>query len=225
MPMDHVKKAMADHMTQSVHTSAHTFSISEASLQRLVAFRETHKAAFEQKYGFRLTYTHFIAYATVQLLREFPLINCSLDGDKIVMKKYVNLGVAVATDRGLLVPVVKQAHRMSFVELARAITTLSEKAKRNQLVPDDVHGGTFTITNNGTFGNLMALPIIHQPQVAILACGAIKERPVVEGGQVVVRPIMYLSLAYDHRVIDGAAGGGFVQRLAERLEQFEPLTI
>ncbi len=225
LPMDRVKKSMADHMVKSLHTSAHTFSVSEADFQAIVTFREQQKQAFEAKHGVKLTYTHFVAYAVVQTLHEFPFVNCSLDGDKVILKKYVNLGVAVATDRGLLVPVVKGAEKMSFVELAKAISEISEKAKGNKLAPDDVHGGTITITNNGTFGNIIALPIINQPQVAILAYGAIKKRPVAVGDQVVVHPVMYLTLAYDHRIVDGATGGGCVQKVADMLQEFKPFNI
>lgn len=225
IPLDRIKKSMAEHMVKSLHTSAHTFSVSEVDCQRMVDERERQRQEFEKKHGMKLTYTHFIAQVVVNLLKETPMVNASLEGDKMIIKKYVNLGVAVATDRGLLVPVVKGAHLMSFVELAKAITGISEKAKNHQLVPDDVHGGTFTMTNNGTFGNIIALPIINQPQVAILAYGAIKKRPVVVEDKVVVRPVMYLTLAYDHRIVDGATGGSFVQKVADVLETFKSFII
>lgn len=221
--MDHMKKAMAEHMVKSVHTSPHAISVSEVDMSKVVAFRDQAKDGFERKHGVRLTYTYLIAHAMLHTIREFPFINSSVDGDRIVLKKYVNLGVAVATERGLIVPVLRGAHALSFAELAKGIYTLSEKARQKRLVPDDVTGGTITLTNNGTFGNVLAIPIINQPQVAILAFCAIEKRAVVIAGDTIeARPMMYLSLAYDHRVVDGATGGGFVQRVADHLESFQP---
>jgi 2-oxoglutarate dehydrogenase E2 component (dihydrolipoamide succinyltransferase) len=163
----------------------------------------------------------FFIDATVRALRDFPMINASIDGGNIVLKKYINLGIAVALDNGLIVPVIKSADALNLVGLARATNDLASRARNKQLKPDEVQGGTFSITNMGSFGNLFGIPVINQPQVAILGIGAIKKTPVVVGDGIAIRDIVYLSLSYDHRLIDGAYGGQFLQRVVDYLETFE----
>ena len=221
IPMDVMRKTIAEHMVRSVHTSAHVTTVSEVELSKLVQIREKIKDEFVKKEGFGLTYTPFFVRAIIPALKEFPWLNASVEGDKIVVKKFINIGVAVALERGLIVPVVKGADGKSFVDLARAIHDLSQRARMKQLQVDDVHGGTFTITNPGMFGNLLGTPIINQPQVAILAIGAIKKRVVAIDDAIAVRPMAFLSLTYDHRIIDGAMGGMFLQRVVELLEKFD----
>lgn len=220
--MDAMRKAIAEHMVRSVHTSAHVGSVTEADVSKIAAYREKHKAEFEKREGFKLTYTPFFVDAVVRALKDYPLVNSSIEGDSIVLRKDVNVGVAVALENGLIVPVIKNAAARDFSSLARAVNDLSARARTKKLLPDDVHGGTFTITNPGIFGNLFGFPIINQPQVAILGVGAVKKRPVVIDDAIAIRSMVYISMSYDHRIIDGALGGMFLQRIAEYLEGFEP---
>jgi len=219
--MDTMRKAIAEHMVRSVHTSAHVGSVTEADVSKIAAYREKHKAEFERREGFKLTFTPFFVDVVVKAIKEFPLINASVDGDSIILRKDINIGVAVALENGLIVPVVKNAAGKDFAGLARAVNDLSSRARAKKLSPDDVQGGTFTITNPGIFGNLFGFPIINQPQVAILGVGAIKKRPVVIDDAIAIRSMVYISMSYDHRIIDGALGGKFLQRIVQYLENFE----
>jgi 2-oxoglutarate dehydrogenase E2 component (dihydrolipoamide succinyltransferase) len=217
--MDIMRQRIAEHMVRSKATSPHVASVTECDMTGIVRYREATKGEFQQKYGFKLTYTPFIVAATVQALLDYPMMNASVEGTDILVKRFINVGVAVALDNGLIVPVVKHAEEKNFLGLARAITDLAARARSKKLVPDEVAGGTFVVTNMGGFGNLFGLPIINPPNVGILGAGAIVKRPVVLGEAIAVRDIMYLSLSYDHRVVDGALGGYFVQRVRYHLEK------
>ena len=219
--MDNMRRRIAEHMVLSKQTSPHVYSVSTCDMTRIVQYRERVRESFEKREGTKLTFTPFFIDATVRAIRDFPMINSVLDGDKIVIKKYINIGVAVALDNGLIVPVIKNADTYNMVGLARATNDIALRARNKQLKPDEVQGGTFSITNMGAFGNLFGIPIINQPQVAILGIGAIKKTPVVIGEGIAIRDLVYLSLSYDHRIIDGAYGGQFLQRIVENLERFE----
>lgn len=221
VPMDNMRRRIAEHMVMSKQTSPHVYSVSVCDLTKIVKYRERVKNEFEQREGTKLTYTPFFLAACVRAIREFPLINASIDGSNIIIKKAINLGVAVALDNGLIVPVIKNADALNLVGLARATNDLAYRARNKQLKPDEVQGGTFSITNMGSFGNLFGIPVINQPQVAILGIGAIRKTPVVIGEGIAIRDIVYLSLSYDHRLIDGAYGGQFLQRIVEHLESFD----
>ncbi len=220
--MDNMRQSIARHMRTSLDTSAHVYSLSEVDMSNVVRFREEHKAEFIRQEGFKLTYTPFIVDATIKALKDFPLVNASVDVEKgeILQKKFINIGIAVAIENGLIVPVIKNADERNFLGVAREASRLIARAREKSLEPDDVQNGTFSITNPGIFGNLYGLPVIHQPQVAILAVGAIKKRPVVVNDAIGIRPMMYVSLSYDHRLIDGALGGQFLERIAHYLEEF-----
>jgi pyruvate dehydrogenase E2 component (dihydrolipoamide acetyltransferase) len=187
---------------------------------RIAGLREKRKAEFEAAGG-KLTYTGFIAKVIVDALRQFPMVNASIDGDNIVYKKDINLGIAVALDNGLIVPVIRNADEKNLLGLSRAINDLAARARSKKLNPDEVQGGTFTITNPGIFGALYGLPLINQPQVAILGVGGIEKRPVVIDDAIAIRPVCHLTLGYDHRLIDGADAGRFLSFVKERLEKFE----
>jgi len=224
--MDNVQVKMAEHMLRSVHTSPHVEAVSECDVSAIVDFRSKHAERFEKQEGFKFTYTPFFADAAVRALKDFPIVNSSIEGDKIILKKSVNFGMAVASPTGLLVPVIKGADKMTFLELARSINDFTVRSRSKRLHPEEVLDGTFTITNYGVFGNIIGTPIINQPQVAILGIGAIKKRPVVaanaEGNDVIaIRSIAYLTLAFDHRIIDGGIGGQFLARVVANLEQFD----
>nr|WP_256364725.1 dihydrolipoamide acetyltransferase family protein [Chloroherpeton thalassium] len=227
--MDNIRKLISEHMVHSKRTSAHVTSVSEADVTGLVQLVESRKESFLKANGVKLTFTPFFVDACIKTLKQFPTVNASVDGDKIILKKYINFGIAVALgesgDAGLIVPVIKNADEMNLVGLARFIYELATKARQRKLHPDDIQGGTFTLTNYGTTGNLFGSPIINQPQVAILGTGAIVKRPVVRTlddgtDAIVVRSIMYLSLSYDHRIIDGALAGTFLQTLVKHLEGY-----
>jgi 2-oxoglutarate dehydrogenase E2 component (dihydrolipoamide succinyltransferase) len=222
--MSHVVKMMAEHMVRSVRTSPHVSTVSECDMTEIMSFIDKNADEFQKREGFKLTLTPFIADAVVKALKEFPLINSSVEGDKIILKKFINLGIAVATDYGLIVPVVKNADEKNFIGLARAINDIVTRARNKKLTPDDVQGGTFSITNYGVFGNIIGTPIINQPQVAILGVGAVKKRPVVisKEGQdfIAIRAISFLTLTFDHRIIDGALGGRFLEKVVYYLENF-----
>jgi 2-oxoglutarate dehydrogenase E2 component (dihydrolipoamide succinyltransferase) len=215
-----MRRKIAEHMVQSVRTSAHVYSAYEVDFSRVDVLRQAKKADYEAV-GTKLTYTGFIAKATVDVIREFPYINASVEGDRIIYRHDVNLGIAVALDQGLIVPVIHGADRSSMMAICRAIQDLAHRARAKQLTPEDVQGGTFTITNPGIFGAAFGLPIISQPQVAILGVGAVEKRAVVVDDAVVVRPTSYLTLGFDHRLIDGADAGRFLQALKQRLENFD----
>ena len=222
--MDNMRKAIAHNMLQSKLTSPHVNSVEEVDMTRLVNFRERFKQEFKQQEGFALTYTHFIMYAIIQGLKEFPLINASIDGDNILVKKQINLGLAVAIpDHGLVVPVIKGADGLNVTGLARITHQLAQKARAKKLAHDDLQGGTFTLSNVGSFGTLFATPVILPPQVAIMAAGMIKKRPVVTADDAIaIRSLMYLTHTYDHRLIDGELGGRFLATVRHNLENMEP---
>ena len=224
--MDRMRKLIADHMVMSKQVSPHVSSFVEADVTNLVNWRNKHKAGFQEREGERLTFTPLFVEAVVKAIKDFPMINIEVSGDSIIKRKAINVGMAAALPSGnLIVPVIKNADTKNLVGLAREVNDLASRARNNALKPDEISGGTYTITNVGTFGNLMGTPIINQPQVAILATGAIVKKPAVietEYGDVIgIRHFMYLSHSYDHRVVDGALGGMFVKRVAEYLENWD----
>jgi 2-oxoglutarate dehydrogenase E2 component (dihydrolipoamide succinyltransferase) len=219
-PMSIMRKKIAEHMVLSAHTSPHVYSVYEVNFGRIAALREARKAEFEAA-GARLTFTAFIAKVIVDALRQFRVVNASIDGDNIVYKRDINLGIAVALENGLIVPVIRNADEKNLLGLSRAINDLGNRARSKKLNPDEVQGGTFTITNPGIFGALYGLPLINQPQVAILGVGGIEKRAVVLGDAIAIRPTCHLTLGYDHRLIDGADAGRFLSFVKERLEGFE----
>jgi pyruvate dehydrogenase E2 component (dihydrolipoamide acetyltransferase) len=220
VPMTPMRKAIAEHMVLSRKTSAHVNTVFEVDLTAVVQLRETHKEEFKKREGITLTYTPFFAKALVENVYEFPIFNSSVSGDTIVFKKPVNLGIAVALDTGLIVPVVRDAHLKSLSGLALAMYDLAERARTKKLKPEEVQGGTISITNPGSFGALFGTPIISQPQVAILGIGGIEKRPVVIHDAIAIRSMVCLSLTFDHRVIDGAVADHFMARLKERLQSW-----
>jgi 2-oxoglutarate dehydrogenase E2 component (dihydrolipoamide succinyltransferase) len=215
-----MRRKIAEHMVMSRRTSAHVHSVFEVGFARVHQLRESMKPEFE-KAGVKLTYLSFIVRAAADALRAVPVVNASLDGEKIVYKKDINIGVAVALDWGLIVPVVRNADEKNLLGLSRAVADLASRARAKQLKPEEVQGGTFTITNPGTFGALFGMPIINQPQVAILGVGAIEKRAVVIDDAIAIRPMAYLTLGYDHRLIDGAVDDEFMSELKKRLETFD----
>ena len=215
-----MRKKIADHMQVSLRTSAHVYSAYEVDFNRLDEIRRKKKAEYESL-GAKLTFTALIAKATVDTIREFPFANASIDGENIIYKRDINLGIAVALEQGLIVPVIKNADEKNLLGISRAVQDLAVRARSKKLNPDDVQGGTFTITNPGIFGALFGLPIISQPQVAILGVGSIDKRVVVIDDMMAIRPMCYLTLGYDHRLIDGADAGRFLARLKERLQDFD----
>ena len=220
VPMTIMRKKIAEHMVMSAHTSPHVYSVYEVDFHKLSRLRERKKAEYERN-GAKLSYTALIAKVTVDALRAFPFVNASIDGDNIVFKKDINLGIAVALDQGLLVPVIRNADEKNLVGLSRAIDDLATRARSKKLNPDEVQGGTFTITNPGIFGAVYGLPLINQPQVAILGVGAIEKRAVVINDAIAIHPTCHLSLGYDHRLVDGADAGRFLSYIKERLEKFD----
>jgi len=230
IPMDHVRQLIAEHMVRSKHTSPHVTSVDEADVTGLVRLRERYKEEFERREGVKLTYMPFFIRAAVEALKAFPLLNASVDGKNIIVHKRINIGIATALPNGnLIVPVIKNADALSITGLARAVQDLAQRARTKKLLPDEVQGGTFSITNFGTFGTLLGTPIINQPQVAILGIGAIQKRPVVreiDGSDVVVvRHMVYLSLSFDHRIIDGMLAGQFLQVVRQSLERMNEQTL
>lgn len=224
--MDRMRRLIAEHMVMSKHTSPHVTSFVEADVTGLVLWRDKIKNSFEKREGEKITFTPIFMEAVVKAIKDFPLINTSVNGTQIIKKAAINISMATALPNGnLIVPVIKKADELNLLGLTKAVNSLATKARLNKLQPDDVKDGTFTITNVGTFGNLMGTPIINQPQVAILAIGAIKKKPAVietpEGDVIAIRHMMFLSLSYDHRVIDGALGGSFVKRIADYLENWD----
>ena len=223
--MDRVRKLIADHMVMSKKVSPHVTSVVEADVTELVLWRNKNKEIFEKKYGEKITYMPVFTEAVAAAISEFPLLNSSVDGDKIILKKDINIGIAVAKpDGNLIVPVIKNAEQKNLVGLTKELNRLANAARNNKLAIEDIQGGTFTITNFGSFRNLIGTPIINQPQVAILATGSIEKKPAVietpTGDVIAIRHKMFLSLSYDHRIIDGALGGAFLRRIADLLEQF-----
>lgn len=225
--MDRMRKAIANHMVNSKDISAHVTSFTEADVTNMVLWRERVKKEFEKREGEKLTFTPLFIEAVVRCIKKYPWLNSSVEGDKIIIKKDINIGMAAALPSGnLIVPVIKNADQLNLVGLTKQVNTLANNARNAKLKPDDTQGGTFTLTNVGTFGSLMGTPIINQPQVAILAVGAIKKRPVVietdQGDSIAIRHMMYLSMSYDHRIIDGALGATFLNAVAKELEHFNP---
>ena len=224
--MDRMRKLISAHMTMSKQTSAHITSFVEADMTNIVNWRNSIKSDFKKREGQNITFTPIIIEAMAKAVKDFPMINVSVDGTNIHIHKNVNIGMATALpDGNLIVPVIKECQNKNLIGVTKSVNDLSTRARGGQLMPDDIQGGTITMTNVGTFGNLMGTPIINQPQVAIMACGIIKKKPVVletEYGDVIaVRHMMFLSLSYDHRVVDGALGGQFVRKVADYLEQFD----
>ena len=217
--MSVMRKKIAEHMVMSRRTSAHVHSVFEVNFSRVAKIREAKKAEFEAA-GAKLTFLSFILSAVVEALRAVPVVNASVDGDNIVYHKDINLGVAVALDWGLIVPVIKNADEKNLLGLSRAVADLADRARAKQLKPEEVAGGTFTITNPGVFGALFGMPIINQPQVAILGVGTIEKRAVVIDDAIAIRPMGYLTLGYDHRVIDGAVADEFLSHLKNTLENW-----
>jgi 2-oxoglutarate dehydrogenase E2 component (dihydrolipoamide succinyltransferase) len=220
-PLSVMRRKIAEHMVLSRRTSAHVHTVFHVDFTTVDGIRRQKKAEYEAA-GARLTYLTFIARACCESLRAYPVVNASLDGDTIVYKKDINLGVAVALDGGLIVPVVKQADTLAPIDLSKAIADLAERARAKQLKPEEVHAGTFTITNPGQLGAQFGLPIINQPQVAILGVGAVEKRPVVVNDEIVIRTMSYLTLGFDHRLIDGFAADEFMADLKRRIEHFDP---
>ena len=224
--MDRVRKLIADHMVMSVQVSPHVTSVVEADVTDLVLWRNKNKNSFQEKHGEKITFMPIFTEAVATALAEFPLVNSSVDGSKIIKRKNINVGIAVAKpDGNLIVPVIRNAEQKNLVGLTKDLNRLANAARSNKLDPADIQGGTFTITNFGSFGNIIGTPIINQPQVAILATGIIEKKPAVletpSGDVIAIRHKMYLSLSYDHRIIDGALGGAFLRRIADILENFD----
>jgi len=219
--MTPMRRQIAEHMVTSLRTSAHVYTVVEAEMTRVVATRERFKDEFERRNGIKLTYTAFFVRACVEAIKEFPIINSSVEGTNIIYKRDVNIGLAVALENGLIVPVIKRADEKNFLGVARAVQDFADRARSKRLSVDDVQGGTFTITNPGSFGGLFGLPIINQPQVAILGVGAIEKRPVVRDDAIAIRHMVYLSISYDHRVIDGAVAERFMAKIKKILENWD----
>jgi 2-oxoglutarate dehydrogenase E2 component (dihydrolipoamide succinyltransferase) len=230
--MDRVRQLISDHMVYSKHTSAHVTSVAEADVTNIVNFRNKHKASFEQKEGFKLTFTPFFAKAALDALKEFPNMNVSVNAEekKILRHKRLNLGIATALpNNNLIVPVIKNAEVLNLTGIARSINDLAFRARNKKINPDEIQGGTFTLTNVGTFGTLFGTPIINQPQTGIMGVGAIKKRPMVkevEGNDLIlIRQMMYVSITYDHRVIDGMLAGQWLAAAVRSLESMNEDTI
>ena len=223
--MDRMRRLIAEHMVRSKHTSPHVTSFTEADVTNLVLWREKIKNEFEKREGTKITFTPLFLEAIIRCIKKYPIINSSVEKDKIIIKKDIHMGMATALPNGnLIVPVIKNADQFNLIGLTKQVNNLAENARNNRLRPEDIQGGTFTMTNVGIFGSLMGTPIINQPQVAILAVGAIKKRPVVietsQGDSIAIRHMMYLSLSYDHRVVDGSIGASFLSDVAKEFENF-----
>jgi pyruvate/2-oxoglutarate dehydrogenase complex dihydrolipoamide acyltransferase (E2) component len=222
IPMDTMRQAIAAHMVRSKATSPHVYSVQEVDVSAISKWRTAHKGEFAKKEGFNLSFTPFFLEATVKALLQFPYVNASVEDKTVILKRHVNLGCAVALpNAGLIVPVIKQAEERNLVGLARSLNDLAIRARDKKLLPNDVQGGTFTVTNPGVFGTIIGNPIINQPQVAILCLGAIKKRPVVVDDMIAIREMCYLTLSYDHRIIDGSMGGQFLAFVREYLENWD----
>ena len=224
--MDRMRRLIADHMVMSKHVSPHVTSFVEADVTNIVNWRKKNKSAYQERYGEKITYTPIFIEAVVRAIKDFPGVNASVDGHQVILRKDINIGMAAALPSGnLIVPVIKNADFKNLAGLTQNVNDLANRARNNKLKPDEVQGGTFTITNVGTFGNVMGTPIINQPQVAILAVGAIRKKPAVletEYGDIIaIRQMMFLSLSYDHRVVDGMMGGSFLRRIGDYLEEWD----
>ena len=221
LQMSNILQKMSEHMIKSVQTSPHVYAVHECDMTNVDSMRRKYASSFEKREGFKLTYMPFICDAVIKALKQYPLVNSSIEGDKIILKKFVNLGIAVASENGLIVPVIKNAEERNFVGLARSVNDLATRTRSKKLTPADIEGGTFTITNFGVFGTMVGIPIINQPQVAILGIGAAKKRAVVINDMIAIRTISYLTLSFDHRTIDGALGGSFLEAIVKHLEKFD----
>jgi 2-oxoglutarate dehydrogenase E2 component (dihydrolipoamide succinyltransferase) len=225
--MDRMRKLIADHMVMSKAVSPHVTSMVEIDVTNMVQWRDKVKKDFEKREGEKITFTPIILEAVARAIKDYPMINVSVNGTQIIKRKNINLGMATALPSGnLIVPVIKNADMLSLVGLTKSVNDLANRARANKLSPDDIAGGTFTVTNVGSFGNVMGTPIINQPQVAIMAVGVIKKKPAVletpQGDVIAIRHMMFCSLSYDHRVVDGSLGGSFLRRVADYLEAFDP---
>lgn len=219
LPLSPIRRMIAEHMVRSKHTAPHVTTVHEADMSRVLQFHQAHAAEFE-KQGVRLTYTAFFVQAAIAALKAFPLVNASYTEQGIMLKREVNIGIAVATEEGLVVPVIKNADEKSLLGIVRALNDLATRAREKRLRPEEVQGGTFTITNYGVFGSLFGTPIIHQPQAAILGVGTIQKRAIVIDDMLAIRPMVYLALTFDHRLLDGALGDQFMQRVKRFLEEY-----
>jgi 2-oxoglutarate dehydrogenase E2 component (dihydrolipoamide succinyltransferase) len=221
LQMSNILQKMSEHMVKSVQTSPHVYAVHECDMTKVDSIRRKNMEAFEKREGFKLTFMPFICDAVVKALKKFPLVNASVEGDKIILKKIINLGIAVASENGLIVPVIKNAEEKNIVGLARGVNDLATRTRTKRLTPADIENGTFTITNFGVFGTMIGIPIINQPQVAILGIGAAKKRPVVINDAIAIRTISNLTLSFDHRIVDGALGGSFLETIVQHLQNFD----
>jgi 2-oxoglutarate dehydrogenase E2 component (dihydrolipoamide succinyltransferase) len=224
IPMTAVGQKMAQHMLRSVQTSPHVAAIHEVDMSVVVQHRAAHAAGFEAREGFKLTFMPYIIDAVVRALKKYPMLNSSVEGTNIIRKKFINIGVAVASDNGLIVPVIRNAEEKNFTGLARAVHDLAERTRTRKLMPEDVQGGTFTISNYGVFGTLIGTPIINQPQIAILGTGVIQKRVVAVNDAIAIRSMAYFTMSFDHRVVDGLLGGMFLDQVVKNLQGFDPAT-
>jgi pyruvate dehydrogenase E2 component (dihydrolipoamide acetyltransferase) len=219
-PMSTMRQKIAEHMVMSKRTSAHVTTVHKTDMTKIAKLRERHKAEFQQRYGFSLTYLPFVIAATVEAIHEYPIVNASIEGTNIIYHNEINVGIAVALENGLIVPVIRNADEKNVTGLQRAVVDLSTRARSRQLKPDEVQGGTFSITNFGSFGSVFATPVINQPQVAILGIGAVEKTPVVIDDAIAIRSVAYLALTFDHRLIDGALADQFTGKVKSILENW-----
>ena len=220
-PMSHIRKAIASHMVGSLQTTARAWTMVEVNVENLVRLRDRAKDAFLQRHGVKLTYLPMVTRATTEALLEFPRVNAEIRGEDLVMRKFVNMGIAVSYDQGLIVPVIRNVDSMNVAGIARAIADLAARARSHELTPDEVQGGTFTITNPGPYGSLVSVPIINLPNAAILSLDAIQKRPVVLDDAIAIRHMVYVSMSWDHRVIDGELATRFLARVKQNLETWD----
>ena len=225
VPMTRLRARIAERLVAAQHNAAILTTFNEINLQKVIELRNLYKDSFEKRHGTRLGFMSFFTKAVIEALKRFPAVNASIDGNDVVYHSYFDIGIAVSTDRGLVVPILRDADRLSFADIEKTIANYGRKAKENQIAIEDMTGGTFTITNGGVFGSLLATPIINPPQSAILGMNKIEERPVAENGQVVIRPMMYVALSYDHRIIDGKESVSFLKTIKELLEDPSRLLI
>ena len=224
-PMGHIRKKIAEHMVKTVHTSPHVGIFTEVDMSNIFKLREKNKNAFYQREGIKLTYLPFISDAVIRSLKEFPYVNASIENENILLKNFINLGIAVATKQGLIVPVIKNAEDLNVTGISKAINDLATRARNKKLMPDEVSGGTFSISNFGVYGTTIGFPLINQPQVAILGIGALQKRAVVINDAIAIRPMMNISITFDHRLIDGEMGAKFLQRVSQLLSEYNVNTV
>ncbi len=219
VPMTRLRAIIAKRLVEVQHTAALLTTFNEVNLHKVMELRAKYKESFEKRHGTRLGFMSFFTKAVIEALKRYPAVNASIDGNDVVYHNYFDIGIAVSTDRGLVVPIIRDADKLSFAEIEKSIANYGRKAKENQIAIEDMTGGTFTITNGGVFGSLLNMPIINPPQSAILGMNTIQERPIAENGQIVIRPMMYIALSYDHRIIDGKESVGFLKTIKELLEE------